>query len=72
MKGLASFVMRGRLQALVVAVAGAGSLLFCWVSAAAIALVTLRRGAGPGAWLLFLTSFWAISSSKWLSRAPRQ
>lgn len=56
MKGLANFIMRGRLQALVVAVAGAGSLLFCWVSAAAIALVTLRRGAGQGAWLLL----WAV------------
>ncbi|MFU8763751.1 MAG: hypothetical protein ACNA7T_04465 [Haliea sp.] len=56
MKGLANFIMRGRLQALVVAVAGAGSLLFCWISAAAIALVTLRRGAGQGAWLLL----WAV------------
>lgn len=56
MKGLASFIMRGRLQALLVAVAGAGSLMFCWLSAAAIGLVTLRRGAGPGAWLLL----WAV------------
>lgn len=56
MKGLANFIMRGRLQALVVAVAGAGSLLFCWISAAAIALVTLRRGAGQGGWLLL----WAV------------
>lgn len=56
MKGLANFIMRGRLQALVVAVAGAGSLLFCWISAAAIALVTLRRGPGQGAWLLL----WAV------------
>tara|TARA_R110002110_G_scaffold26911_1_gene98479 strand:- start:111538 stop:112440 length:903 start_codon:yes stop_codon:yes gene_type:complete len=56
LKGLANFIMRGRLQALVVAVAGAGSLLFCWISAAAIALVTLRRGAGQGGWLLL----WAV------------
>lgn len=56
MKGLANFIMRGRLQALVVAVAGAGSLLFCWISAAAIALVTLRRGVGQGGWLLL----WAV------------
>jgi hypothetical protein len=55
-KGLASFIMRGRMQALLVAVAGAGSLMFCWLSAAAIALVTLRRGAGSGAWLLL----WAV------------
>lgn len=55
MKGLAEFIMRGRFQALLVGVAGAGSLLFCWISAAAVALVTLRKGAGPGAWLLMWT-----------------
>lgn len=52
MKGLASFVMRGRLQALLVTMAGAGSIMFCWISAAVVALVTLRRGVGPGAGLL--------------------
>ena len=56
MKGLANFVMRGRLQALMVVVAGAGSLLFCWISAAALALVTLREGVGSGAWLFL----WAL------------
>ena len=56
MKGLASFIMRGRLQALLIAVAGSGSLLFCWISAAAIALVTLRQGAASGGGLLF----WAV------------
>ena len=56
MKGLAEFVMRGRLQALLVTVAGAGSLLFCWISAAALALVTLRKGAGSGVWLFM----WAL------------
>lgn len=56
MKGLAEFVMRGRLQALLLVVAGAGSLLFCWISAAALALVTLRKGAGSGGWLYL----WAL------------
>jgi hypothetical protein len=56
LKGLAEFVMRGRLQALLVIVAGAGSLLFCWISAAALALVTLRKGAASGAWLFM----WAL------------
>ena len=56
MKGLANFVMRGRLQALVVIMAGAGSLLFCWISAAALALVILRKGVGSGAWLFM----WAL------------
>ncbi len=48
--------MRGRLQALLIIVAGAGSLLFCWISAAALALVTLRKGAGYGASLFM----WAL------------
>jgi hypothetical protein len=52
MKGLASFVMRGRFQALLVTIASSGSLLFCWIGAAVVALVTLRKGLGPGAWLL--------------------
>ena len=56
MKGLAEFVMRGRLQALLVTVAGAGSLMFCWISAAVVALVILRKGAGAGAWLFL----WAL------------
>ena len=56
MKALAEFAMRGRFQALLVAVAGAGSLMFCWISAAVVALVTLRKGAGEGAWLLL----WAL------------
>jgi hypothetical protein len=56
MKGLAEFVMRGRLQALVITVIGAGSLLFSPISAAILALVTLRKGVGEGAWLLF----WAL------------
>ena len=48
--------MRGRPHALAVAVAGAGSVLFSWISAAVIALVTLRKGAGEGAWL----ALWAL------------
>ncbi|MDZ7782960.1 MAG: hypothetical protein U5K56_08535 [Halioglobus sp.] len=48
--------MRGRGQALFVALAGSASVVFCWISAAAVALVTLRRGAGEGAWLLL----WAL------------
>lgn len=56
MKGLAAFVMSGRWQALLVTVAGAGSVLFCWISAAVVALVTLRRGAAAGGWLFL----WAL------------
>ena len=56
MRGLAEFIMRGRWQALGIAVLGSGSLLFGWVSAAAIALVTLRKGTASGGWL----ALWAL------------
>ena len=56
MRGLAAFIMRGRWQALGIAVLGSGSLLFGWISAAAIALVTLRRGTASGGWLVL----WAL------------
>lgn len=59
MKAIAEFAMRGRFQALVVTVAGSGSILFCWVSAAVLALVTLRKGVGAGAQLLL----WAMLPS---------
>ena len=56
MRGLAEFIMRGRWQALGIAVLGSGSLLFGWISAAAIALVTLREGTASGGWLVL----WAL------------
>jgi hypothetical protein len=56
LKGLAEFAMRGRLQALLVVMIGASTLMFSWISAAVVALVILRRGTGPGLWLLF----WAL------------
>jgi hypothetical protein len=52
MRALAEYVMRGRTQALWVSVLGASSLLFAWISAAVIALVTLRRGEREGVSLL--------------------
>jgi len=56
MQGLAQFVMRGRLQALIVACVSAGTVLFFWVGAAALALVTLRKGWVEGLILLL----WAL------------
>ena len=56
MKGLAEFVLRGRVQALLITVAGATSVLFCWLSAAVIGLVTLRKGTVAGGWLFI----WAL------------
>lgn len=60
MRGLAEFIMRGRWQALAVSMLGAGTLLFGWVSAAAIALVTLRKGTSEGGWILLWASLPAV------------
>lgn len=61
MLGLAGYVMRGRLQALIIVIAVACSTLvlsttLCWISAAVVALVTLRKGLEEGAWVLL----WAL------------
>jgi hypothetical protein len=60
MKGLASFAMTGRYRALVLAIASSGSLLFAWVGAAVVALVTLRKGGKDGFWLLLWASLPAL------------
>lgn len=52
MRALAEFVMRGRTQALWVSVLTASTLMFAWISAAVIALVTLRHGAAEGSKVL--------------------
>jgi len=65
-RGLAEFIMRGRWQALAVAILGAGSLLFGWVSAAAVALVTLRKGIQAGGWLVLWALLPAMVAT-WLS-----
>ena len=56
MRALAEYVMKGRLQAVIVAVFATGSVLFSWVGAATVALVTLRQGASQGSQVLF----WAM------------
>ena len=60
MKALADFAMRGPYRALLLAVASSGSVLFCWIGAAIAALVTLRRGAGAGAWVVLWASLPAV------------
>ncbi len=60
MRGLAAFIMRGRWQALAVAVLGASSMLFGWLSAATIALVTLRKGLNEGGWLVLWAALPAL------------
>lgn len=52
MRALAEFVMRGRTQAIAVAALGIATLIFAWVSAAVVGLVTLRRGPKDGLTIL--------------------
>lgn len=56
MRGLAEYAMSSRYRALLVAVAGISSLVFGWIGAGLVALVTLRRGYQEGFWLLL----WAL------------
>ncbi len=63
MTGLARFIMRGRLQALLVVMISVCSVIFSAIGAAGVALVTLRRGEGNGAWLLL----WALLPAIWVT-----
>lgn len=63
MRVVANFIMRGRAQALLVAVPCAGTAIFFWVSAAAIALVTLRKGAYEGG----LICLWSVLPAAFLA-----
>jgi hypothetical protein len=56
--------MSGRYRALLLAVATSGSLLFAWIGAAVVGLVTLRKGAREGSWLLL----WALLPALLLTR----
>lgn len=56
MRALAEFTMRGRTQALLVTAISAGTLLFFWIGAAILALVTLRKGVSEGLIILL----WAV------------
>lgn len=51
MRGLAEFIMRGRWQALAVAVLGSVLVFAAPISAAAIALVTMAQGTRYGSWV---------------------
>ena len=51
MRGLAEFIMRGRWQALAVAVLGSVLVFAAPISAAAIALVTMAQGTRVGSWV---------------------
>jgi hypothetical protein len=60
MRGLAAFAMGGRSRAMIMAIVSASSLLFAWLAAGLIALVTLRKGPREGVLLLLWASLPAL------------
>ena len=56
MRALAGFVMRGRREALLVAVVASVVPMFFWVGSAAVGLLTLRRGGAEGGFV----ALWAL------------
>lgn len=56
MRALANYVMKGRSEAGIVAALATGSVLFAWVGAAVVALVTLSKGTNQGSYILL----WAM------------
>jgi hypothetical protein len=64
MHALAQFVLKGRTQAIVVAVLAALLPLLFWFSAAVVSLVTLRKGAAKGGLILV----WALVPAVMWSR----
>ncbi len=61
MRALAEYAMRGRFQAVAVATICAAVPMFFWISAAIVALVTLRKGVTEGMALLLWASLPALA-----------
>lgn len=64
MRKLAELIMRGRSQAILVVIVATMLPMMYWISAAAVGLVTLRRGPGDGtgllAWSLLPAGAWGL------------
>lgn len=65
MRALAETLMKGRNQAMMVVVVAAMLPLLYWVSAAGVALITLRKGTSEGVkllcWAMLPSLFWVLS-----------
>lgn len=66
MRPIAEFVMRGRSQALIMAVLSIGTAYFYWFGAAVIGLVTLRKGVAEGVIILLWSMLPAAALLIWL------
>jgi hypothetical protein len=65
MRTLAEYILRGRTQAILIAVFAAAVPLLFWLSAATVALVTLRNGAQAGVSLLLFALIPAVGWWVW-------
>ena len=63
MRALAEFVMRGRREALLVAVTATMLPMFFWLGAAVIGLVTLRKGVREGVLVMLWTLLPAVAAA---------
>ena len=63
MRALAEYVMKGRSQAVLAVVFATGTVLFAWLGAAIVALVTLREGTRQGSFVLF----WGLLPATYLA-----
>lgn len=70
MRALAEFVMRGRAQAVSVAMLATTTVLFAWVGAAVVALVILRRGSKEGMNVLLWAMLPALVLASWGDTGP--
>lgn len=70
MRALAELIMKGRTQAVIVAALSVGSVLFSWIGASAVALVTLRKGAYQGGMVLLWALLPATAVAYWGDTGP--
>lgn len=70
MRALADYVMRGRTEAVIVAVLTTGTVLFAWVGAAVVALVTLRKGPAQGSKVLVWAMIPAVALAVFGDTSP--
>ena len=62
--------MRGRAQAVLAAVFATGTMIFSWIGAGIVALVTLRRGSSEGSQVLLWAMIPALVLAMWGDTGP--
>lgn len=70
MRALAELIMKGRAQAVIVAVLSTVTVLFAWVGAATVALVILRRGVYQGLLVMLWALLPAVLVAAWGDTGP--